>query len=130
MTDLTTLLLNWQSIDADIHALEVERHEMVLKITEAMQADRAEFAKAQGVEATLKPSMEYDKALDGPLAVIAEQLSPDELDAALTAQKPAPARSFNIVAVKKLAKQGGVFRKALDAATREQPARLRIRSVE
>ena len=130
MTDLHSLLLNWQSIDSDIHDLEIVRHHVEQQIDAEMAEQRATFAEAPGVEATLKPTVDYAKALDGPLAVIAEQLSPDELEGALTAQKPAPIRSFNMVQVKKLAKRGGIFRDALDAATLEQPARLRIRAVD
>ena len=91
--------------------------------------DGAEFATIPGVEATLKPTTEYLKDIDGPLAVIAEQLSPDELSRVLNNPKPAP-RQFLIPEIKKLAKQGGVFKSALDAATLSLPPRLRIRSVE
>ena len=133
MPDLHTLLLNWQSIDAEVHSLEIERHALESDIADAMTEARAEFATVTGVEATLKgsvtPVYTYLKQLDGPLAVIAEQLSPEELEAVLNNPKP-PAREFLIPAVKKLAKRGGVFKDALDAATLEQPARLRVRSVE
>jgi len=129
MTDLHTLLLNWQSIDSDIHDLEVVRHHVEQQIADAMNESRAEFSEAPGVQATLKPTTEYLKAIDGPLAVIAELLSPDELEAVLNNPKPV-ARQFLIPAVKRLAKRGGVFREALDKATLEQPARLRVRSVE
>jgi hypothetical protein len=67
--------------------------------------------------------------LDGPLATIAEELSPDELEAVLNNPKPV-ARQFLIPAVKRLAKRGGVFRTALDKATLEQPPQLKIRSVK
>ena len=130
MPDLTSLLERWARFNDSIRELEVGRHNTEQEIIAAMQADRAEFAEAPGVEATFKTSLEYEKALDGPLAVIAEELSPEELDAALTAQKPAPARSFDIRAVKKLAKRGGIFRDALDQSTREVPARLRIKATE
>ena len=129
MPDLHTLLLNWQSIDAEVHGLEIERHALEVDIAEAMTENQAEFATVTGVEATFKPTTEYLKAIDGPLAIIAEQLSPDELEAVLNNPKPVT-RQFLIPAVKKLAKQGGVFKDALDKATLEQPARLRVRSVE
>ena len=129
MPDLHTLLLNWQSIDAEVHGLEIERHALEVDIAEAMTENQAEFATIPGVEATLKPGLDYRKQLDGPLAVIAEQLSPDELSRVLNNPKPAP-RQFLIPEIKKLAKQGGVFKSALDAATLSLPPRLRIRSVE
>ena len=130
MPDLHTLLLNWQSIDAEVHGLEIERHALEVDIAEAMSENQAEFATVTGVEATLKPVLEYRKELDGPFQQVAEELSPEELDACLTAPKPAPARSFNVTKMKQLAKQGGVFKSALDAATLSLPPRLRIRSVE
>ncbi len=130
MADLTNLLNEWAAYTDIIHRAEVSRHSIEQEITDQMHATRAEFAEAPGVEATLKGSVEYDKALDGPLATMAEQLSPDELDAVLTKPKPAPARSFNITAVKKLAKQGGIYRDALDKASRDVAPVLRVRSVE
>ena len=130
MPDLHTLLLNWQSIDAEVHGLEIERHALEVDIAEAMTENQAEFATIPGVEATLKPVLEYRKELDGPFQQVAEELSPEELDACLTAPKPAPARSFNVTKMKQHAKKGGVFKSALDAATLSLPPRLRIRSVE
>ena len=129
MPEMGNLLNEWVSADADVHAAEVERHDIELKLAEAMTENQAEYVEAPGVQATLKPTTEYMKAIDGPLAVIAEQLSPDELEAVLNNPKPV-ARQFLIPAVKKLAKRGGVFKDALDKATLEQPARLRVRSVE
>ena len=132
MSDPATnkLLRDWQSCDADIRELEIERRIIENQIAEAMTANNeAEFATIPGVEATLKPGVDYRKHLDGPLAVIAEQLSPDELSRVLNNPKPAP-RQFLIPEIKKLAKQGGVFKSALDAATLSLPPRLRIRSVE
>ena len=130
MPDLHTLLLNWQSIDAEVHGLEIERHALEVDIAEAMSENQAEFATVTGVEATLKPVLEYRKELDGPFSLVGEELSPEELDACLTAPKPAPARSFDVRKMKQLAKQGGVFKSALDAATLSLPPRLRIRSVK
>lgn len=130
MPDLHTLLLNWQSIDAEVHGLEIERHALEVDIAEAMSENQAEFATVTGVEATLKPVLEYRKELDGPFQQVAEELSPEELDACLTAPKPAPARSFDVRKMKQLAKQGGVFKSALDAATLSLPPRLKIRSVK
>ena len=129
MTDLHTLLLNWEATNTKIDGLEIERHALEVDIAEAMKEDRAEYAEAPGVQATFKPTTEYLKAIDGPLAIISEQLSPDELEAVLNNPKPV-ARQFLIPAIQKLAKRGGVFREALDKATLEQPARLRVRSVE
>jgi len=130
MPDLHSLLLNWQSIDAEVHGLEIERHALESDIADAMTENQAEFATVTGVEATLKPVLEYRKELDGPFSLVGEELSPEELDACLTVPKPAPARSFNVTKMKQLAKQGGVFKSALDAATLSLPPRLRIRSVE
>ena len=130
MPDLHTLLLNWQSIDAEVHSLGVERHALEVAIAEAMTENQAEFASIPGVEATLKPVLDYLKQLDGPFQQVAEELSPEELDACLTAPKPAPARSFDVRKMKQHAKKGGVFKSALDAATLSLPPRLRIRSVE
>ena len=130
MPDLHTLLLNWQSIDAEVHGLEIERHALEVDIAEAMTENQAEFATVTGVEATLKPVLEYRKELDGPFQQVAEELSPEELDACLTAPKPAPARSFDVRKMKQHAKKGGVFKSALDAATLSLPPRLKIRSVK
>ena len=130
MTDITILLQDWADLNAAEREIKIEKHAVEQRIRDAMAENNAEYAEGAGLEVTYKETVEYDKALDGPLAVIAEQLSPEQLDAALTAQKPAPARSFNITKVKALAKQGGIFRDALEKATREQPARLRVRSVE
>jgi hypothetical protein len=130
MPDLHTLLLNWQSIDAEVHGLEIERHALESDIADAMTENQAEFATVTGVEATLKPVLEYRKELDGPFQQVAEELSPEELDACLTAPKPAPARSFDVRKMKQHAKKGGVFKSALDAATLSLPPRLKIRSVE
>ena len=133
MPDLDTdkLLRDWQSCDADIHALEVERPRIEQQIAEAMTANNgAKFATIPGVEATLKPGVDYLKQLDGPFQQVAEELSPEELDACLTAPKPAPARSFDVRKMKQLAKQGGVFKSALDAATLSLPPRLKIRAVD
>ena len=66
MPDLHTLLLNWQSIDAEVHGLEIERHALEVDIAEAMSENQAEFASIPGVEATLKPVLDYLKQLDGP----------------------------------------------------------------
>ena len=129
MGDLTNLLATWQSLDADLHDLQVQRHELELLIAAEMKEQRAEFSTVPGVEATYKPSVAYVRDLDGPLATIAEELSPDELEAVLNNPKPV-ARQFLIPAVKKLAKRGGVFRTALDKATLEQPPQLKIRSVD
>jgi hypothetical protein len=129
MGDLTNLLATWQSLDADLHDLQVQRHELELLIAAEMKEQRAEFATVTGVEATYKTGVAYIKDLDGPLATIAEELSPDELEAVLNNPKPV-ARQFLIPAVKKLAKRGGVFRTALDKATLEQPPQLKIRSVD
>ena len=129
MGDLTNLLATWQSLDADLHDLQVQRHELELLIAAEMKEQRAEFSTVPGVEATYKPSVAYIKDLDGPLATIAEELSPDEMEAVLNNPKPV-ARQFLIPAVKKLAKRGGVFRTALDKATLEQPPQLKIRSVD
>ena len=129
MGDLTNLLATWQSLDADLHDLQVQRHELELLIAAEMKEQRAEFATVTGVEATYKPSVAYVRDLDGPLATIAEELSPDELEAVLNNPKPV-ARQFLIPAVKRLAKRGGVFRTALDKATLEQPPQLKIRSVK
>ena len=128
--DTNKLLRDWQSCDAEIYDLGVERHALEVAIAEAMSENQAEFASIPGVEATLKPVLEYRKELDGPFQQVAEELSPGELDACLTAPKPAPARSFNVTKMKQLAKQGGVFKSALDAATLPLPPRLKIRSVE
>ena len=130
MPDLHTLLLNWQSIDAEVHSLGVERHALEVAIAEAMTENQAEFASIPGVEATLKPVLEWRKELDGPFQQVAEELSPEELDACLTAPKPAPARSWDVRKMKQHAKKGGVFKSALDAATLSLPPRLKIRSVE
>ena len=130
MPDLHTLLLNWQSIDAEVHGLEIERHALESDIAEAMSENQAEFATVTGVEATFKPVLEYRKELDGPFQQVAEELSPEELDACLTAPKPAPARSWDVRKMKQHAKKGGVFKSALDAATLSLPPRLKIRSVE
>ena len=129
MPEMGNLLNEWVSADTDVHAAEVERHDIELKIAEAMKEQRAEFATVTGVEATFKTSVAYVRDLDGPLATIAEELSPDELEAVLNNPKPV-ARQFLIPAVKKLAKRGGVFRTALDKATLEQPPQLKIRSVD
>jgi len=128
--DTNKLLRDWQSCDAEIYDLGVERHALEVAIAEAMTENQAEFASIPGVEATLKPVLEYRKELDGPFSLVGEELSPEELDACLTVPKPAPARSFNVTKMKQLAKQGGVFKSALDAATLSLPPRLRIRSVE
>ena len=129
MGDLTNLLATWQSLDADLHDLQVQLHELKLLIAAEMKEQRAEFSTVPGVEATFKTSVAYIKDLDGPLATIAEELSPDEMEAVLNNPKPV-ARQFLIPAVKKLAKRGGVFRTALDKATLEQPPQLKIRSVK
>ena len=129
MGDLTNLLATWQSLDADLHDLQVQLHELELLIAAEMKEQRAEFSTVPGVEATYKPSVAYVRDLDGPLATIAEELSPDELEAVLNNPKPV-ARQFLIPAIKKLAKRGGVFRTALDKATLEQPPQLKIRSVD
>ena len=129
MGDLTNLLATWQSLDADLHDLQVQLHELKLLIAAEMKEQRAEFSTVPGVEATYKTGVAYIKDLDGPLATIAEELSPDELEAVLNNPKPV-ARQFLIPAVKKLAKRGGVFRTALDKATLEQPPQLKIRSVD
>ena len=128
--DTNKLLRDWQSCDAEIYDLGVERHALEVAIAEAMSENQAEFASIPGVEATLKPVLEYRKELDGPFQQVAEDLSPEELDACLTAPKPAPARSFNVTKMKQHAKKGGVFKSALDAATLSLPPRLRIRSVK
>ena len=110
MGDLTNLLATWQSLDADLHDLQVQLHELKLLIAAEMKEQRAEFSTVPGVEATYKPTVAYLRDLDGPLWLMAEQLSPDEIEAVLTKPKPAPARAFNMTAVKKLAKRGGIYR--------------------
>ena len=129
MPDLPSLLNEWVMYNKQVKDAEVDRFRIEQQMAEAMKEDRAEYVEAPGVQATFKPTTEYLKAIDGPLAVIAEQLSPDELSRVLNNPKPV-ARQFLIPAIKKLAKRGGVFRTALDKATLEQPPRLRVRSVE
>ena len=130
MTDTHNLLAQWRSADADVHDAEVKRYEIEKEISANMEANRATFATIPGVEATFKTGTDYIKGLDGPLRLLAEELSRDELEALLTTQRPAPIRSFNMVAVKKLARRGGVFREALDLATSTSPAVLKVRSIE
>ena len=127
---LPELLREWQSADADVHAAEVERHAVEQLIWRAMAEGKATFAKAPGVEATLKPTLEYQKTLDGPLRVLAEEMSPEEFERLLTAPKPPPERSFHMVQVKKKAREGGIYKTALDAATVTLPATLKVRAVK
>ena len=130
MTNLPTLLQEWASADADVHDAEVERHAIEQLIWREMVDQDASFAKAPGIEATLKPTYEYQKSLDGPLRVLAEEMSPEEFEALLTEPKPPPERSFHMVKVKNKAKEGGIFKAALDAATVTLPATLKVRAVK
>lgn len=130
MTDLTLLLQEWQSIDTDIHQLEIERHRVETAIKAEMDATRASFAEIPGVEAKVSETVEYNRSLDGPLQRMAEELSPADLDGLLTVPKPPPERAFDMRKVKLLAKRGGVFRDALDAATVTLPATLKVRAVK
>lgn len=126
---LGQLLADWVSADADVRDAEIARHEIQQKIGIEMTQTRASFAKGDGVEATMKPSLEYNKTLDGPLQVMTEALDPEEIEALLTPVKPPPPRSYNMVKVKALGKRGEPFLSAIEAATTEFPPVLKVRSV-
>ena len=126
---LEQLLRDWVSADADVRDAEIARHEIQQQIGVEMTATRATFAKGEGVEATMKPSLEYNKTLDGPLQVMTEALDPEEIEGLLTPVKPPPPRSYNMVKVKALGKRGEPFLSAIEAATTEFPPVLKVRSV-
>lgn len=130
MTDITTLLQDWRALDDAEREAKIAKHAVEQRIRDAMTELQAEFAEGAGLEATLKETVEYDKALDGPLAVIAEQLSPEELDAVLTVAKPAPPRSFNIQKVRALVKRGDPFKSAFERARIPGPPQLKVRKVK
>jgi hypothetical protein len=126
---LEQLLRDWVSADADVRDAEIARHEIQMQIGVEMTATRATFAKGEGVEATMKPIVEYDKSLTGALQVMTEALDPEEIEALLTPVKPPPARFYNMVKVKALGKRGEPFLSAIEAATTELPPVLKVRSV-
>ncbi len=129
MTDITILLQDWADLNAAEREIKIEKHAVEQRIRDAMAENNAEYAEGAGLEVTYKETVEYDKALDGPLAVIAEQLSPEELDAVLTDQKPAPPRTFHVSRVKALVKRGDPFKSAVEKATLRGPAQVKIRVV-
>lgn len=126
---LEQLLRDWVSADSDVRDAEIARHEIQQQIAVEMTATRATFAKGEGVEATMKPIVEYDKSLTGALQVMTEALDPEEIEALLTPVKPPPARFYNMVKVKALGKRGEPFLSAIEAATTELPPVLKVRSV-
>jgi len=124
---LEKLLNEWVSADADLRDAQLARHDIEQQIIEAMNEVDAELSPTvAGVTATLKTQAEYDKTLAGPLRVIAEALSPDEIEGLLTPVKPPPARSFNMTKVKTLSKRGEPFKSAIEAATIATVPKLKI----
>ena len=149
MPDLYHLLQMWRSADADVRDAEMERHEIENDITvEFMRlADEAKrrseetgetikpqtFAKGPGVEVTFKPTIEWQKSLDGPLRVLAEVMAPADFEKLLTKQaepKPPPPRQFNMTAVKQYEDKGDEYAIPIARARTVHPAKAKPRSVE
>ena len=149
MSNLDHLLQMWRSADADVRDAEMERHEIENDITvEFMRlADDAKrlsketgetikpqtFAKGPGVEVTFKPTIEWAKSLDGPLAVLAEVMAPADFEKLLTKQaepKPPPPRQFDMREVKKYEDQGDQYAIPIAKARTVHPGRAKPRSVE
>ena len=127
---INKLFAEFESCEADIALFQAEKHHIESDIDKTMADHGATLAKSPfcNVTATrsLEPTIQYNRELSGPLAVIAEHLSPDEFNDTLN--NPKPKRQFLIPEIKKLAKNGGVFRTALDAATFTLPQRAKVKS--
>ncbi len=130
MPDITSLLREWARLHEAERAVAIERHAVEVQIRDAMDANRAEYAADGDVEVTYKETVEYLSEVDGPLRVIAEHLSPEDLDALLTTPKPPPPRKFHMQRVKALAKRGEPFLTAIEKATLRGPAQVKIRRVK
>ena len=148
MSNLDHLLQMWRSADADVRDAEMERHEIENDITAEFSrlADDAKrlseetgkevkpqtFAKGPGVEVTCKPTIEWQKSLDGPLAVLAEVMPPADFEKLLTKQaepKPPPPRQFNMTAVKQYEDKGDQYAIPIAKARTVHAAQAKPREV-
>ena len=114
MSNLDHLLQMWRSADADVRDAEMERH-------------------GPGAEVTCKPTIEWQKSLDGPLAVLAEVMPPADFEKLLTKQaepKPPPPRQFNMTAVKQYEDKGDEYAIPIAKARTVHAARAKIRAVD
>ena len=149
MPDLYHLLQMWRSADADVRDADMARREIVNDITAEFKRLEEEaiketqdtgqyvapptFAKGPGVEVTYKPTVTWEKALDGPLRVLAEVMEPEAFEGLLTKQaqpKAPPPRTFNMTAVKPLEERGGEYARAISRGRTTRPAEAKARSVE
>ena len=149
MTEMDNLIKKWTQAKEEARSAEILLHEIVTDMTAEFRrlADDAKrrsaetgkevkpqtFAEGPGVEVTFKETIEWQKALDGPLAVLAEVMPPADFEKLLTKQaepKPPPPRQFNMTAVKQYEDKGDEYAIPIARARTVHPAKAKPRSVE
>ena len=116
----------WDAVQLQITDLFEKRGRLEMEMMAGMKAVNAEEFSRNGITVTYKVETEW---VEGALDPLAKVLQDEGKNPEQFLNKPV-ARKYDKRKLKKLAKQGGVFKSALDAATLSLPPRLRIRSVE
>lgn len=148
MTEMDNLIKKWTQAKEEARSAEILLHEIVTDMTAEFRrlADDAKrrsaetgkevkpqtFAEGPGVEVTFKETIEWQKALDGPLAVLAEVMPPADFEKLLTKQaepKPPPPRQFNMTAVKQYEDKGDQYAIPIAKARTVHAAQAKPREV-
>lgn len=129
------LAQQWHDAQERRRQAEIALYDVERTIRDFMEAENATAVPAHAVNKetgevaeyliTYKPTVEYDREA---LYAFKEHLHPAAFEELLTNPAP-PVRQVNIVKAKKLAEQGGEFKRILDAATRPGQPKLTITEV-
>jgi len=102
----------WGQTDEDLRELKIYHRAIEVMLERKMAEKRQDIVDLATVEGRRVPSAEWDFA---GLAALKEHLSPEEWDALLTKQRPAPQRRPDITKVRQLAKRGDPFRRIIES---------------
>jgi hypothetical protein len=143
MDEMDRLIHLWTKANQAWREADMARRDIVNDMTAEFVRRREEaiaegiapqtFAEGPGVEVTFKsPPITWEKALDGPLRVLAEVMDPVAFEKLLTKQaepKPPPPRQFDMREVKPLEGRGGEYARAIARARTIHPAEAKPRVV-
>ena len=144
MDEMDRLIDLWTKANDTWRKADMDRRDIVNDMTAEFARRQEEaiaegiapqtFVEKPGIEVTFKsPPITWEKALDGPLRVLAEVMDPVAFEKLLTKQaepKPPPSRTFNMTAVRPLEARGGEYARAINRARITHPAEARVRVVE
>ena len=144
MDEMNRLIDLWTKANDSWREADMARREIVNDMTDEFIRRRVEalaegvapqtFAEGPGIEVTFKsPPITWEKALDGPLRVLAEVMDPEAFEKLLTKPaepKPPPPRTFNMTAVKPYEERGGEYARAIARARITHPAEAKVRVVK